>query len=266
MHKIFALVRASWLVGASYRMAIITSFGSLIVTVVPVFYIARALQPMMGKVVQGQGGDFFGFVLVGMVAFMFIGIAVGTLPGIISGSVSSGTLEAYLTTPSSLPTVLAGLMSYDFLWSFARAVVLVITGAILGAHIAWGKSLLAIGILALIVLSYLPFGILGASLMLWFRTTGPLPKAVIGLSGFLGGVYYPTHVIPSWLHSVSSAIPLTYGLRALRRVMLEGKPLSAVAPDLGILMLFIVGLCALSVLAFSRALHDAKRTGSLAQY
>jgi hypothetical protein len=35
MHKIFALVRASWLVGASYRMAIITSFGSLIVTVVP---------------------------------------------------------------------------------------------------------------------------------------------------------------------------------------------------------------------------------------
>lgn len=266
MHKWRAMVRASWLVGSSYRMAMLTSFGSLVVTVIPVYFIAHALQPVMGKTIQSQGGEYFGFVLVGMIAFMFLGLAVNALPGVIRGSVSSGTLEAYLTTPTGLPTVLAGVVSYDFLWSFARALILLTTGAVLGAHIAWGKSLVAVGILGLIVLAYLPFGIFGAALMLWFRTTGPLPKAVIGLSGFLGGVYYPTHIIPSWLHSVSAAIPLTYGLRALRRVVLEGAPVASVASDLGILLLFTVVLCAISVLAFAKALRDAKRTGSLAQY
>ncbi|HEY9448700.1 MAG TPA: ABC transporter permease [Gemmatimonadaceae bacterium] len=266
MHKWRAMVRASWLVGSSYRIGMITSLGSLIVTVVPVYFIAHALQPVMARAIQEEGGEYFGFVLVGMIAFMFLGLAVSALPGVIRGSVSSGTLEAYLTTPTRLSTVLAGMVSYDFLWSFARAAILLTAGAVLGAHIAWGKSVLAVGILGLIVLAYLPFGIFGAALMLWFRTTGPLPKAVIGLSGFLGGVYYPTHIIPSWLHSVSAAIPLTYGLRALRQVVLEGAPLSAVASDIGILLLFIVVLSALSMLAFARALSDAKRTGSLAQY
>ena len=266
MHKWLAMVRASWLVGTSYRMAMVTSLGSLVVTVIPVYFIARALQPMMAKAIESQGGEYFGFVLIGIITFMFLGLAVNSLPGVIRGSVSSGTLEAYLTTPTRLPTVLAGAVSYDFLWSFARALVLITTGAVLGAHIAWGRSLAAAGILGLIVLAYLPFGIFGAALMLWFRTTGPLPKAVIGLSGFLGGVYYPTHVIPSWLHSVSAALPLTYGLRALRRVLLEGAPLASVATDVGILSGFAVVLCDLSTLTFALALRDAKRTGSLAQY
>jgi ABC-2 type transport system permease protein len=260
------MVRASWLVGTSYRMAMLTSLGSLVVTVIPVYFIAHALQPMMAKSIESQGGEYFGFVLIGIITFMFLGLAVNAVPGVIRGSVSSGTLEAYLTTPTRLPTVLAGAVSYDFLWSFARALILITTGALLGAHIAWTRSLAAVGILGLIVLAYLPFGIFGAALMLWFRTTGPLPKAVVGLSGFLGGVYYPTHVIPSWLHSISAALPLTYGLRALRRVLLEGAPLTSVAMDVGVLAVFVVVLCALSMLTFARALRDARRTGSLAQY
>lgn len=266
MHKWRALVRAVWLGASSYRIGLLASLASLIVTVVPVYYIARALQPMMARSIASQGGEYFGFVLVGMIAFMFLGVAVNSLPGVIGGSVSSGTLEAYLSTPTPLPTVLAGIVSYDFLWSFARAVILLVAGAVMGAHVAWTRSLGAVAILGLIVLAYLPFGMLGAAFMLWFRTTGPLPKGVIALSGFLGGVYYPTHVIPSWLHSVSAAIPLTYGLRALRRVLLEDAPLSLVAGDVGILLLFVVGLSAVGALALARALRDARRTGSLAQY
>jgi hypothetical protein len=49
-------------------------------------------------------------------------------------------------------------------------------------------------------------------------------------------------------------------------VLLEGAPLSSVATDVGILTAFVVVLCALSMLTFTLALRDAKRTGSLAQY
>jgi hypothetical protein len=91
------------------------SFASLVVTVVPVYFIAHALQPTMAEAIRAQGGEYFGFVLVGMAAFSFLGVAVNALPRIVGGAIGSGTLEAYLTTPTGLSTVLGGLISYDFL-------------------------------------------------------------------------------------------------------------------------------------------------------
>ena len=42
----------------------------------------------------------------------------------------------------------------------------------------------------------------------------------------LGGVYYSTSVIPEVVRPLASVVPLTYGLRALRRTLLSGEPLS----------------------------------------
>jgi len=61
-------------------------------------------------------------------------------------------------------------------------------------------------------------------------------------------------------------IPLTYGLRALRRTLLEGEPLRAVLPDLAILALFVVGLLSVGMIALRVALAYARRVGSLSHY
>lgn len=266
MHEIRALIRANWQVGSSYRLDMAMSLIALAVTVVPVYFVAHALQPMMARSVASQGGQYFGFVLVGMIAFTFLGVAVSAVPKVIGAGIGTGTLEAYLATPARVPTILAGLVSYEFLWSLARAVLILGAGSAFGAHIAWVRSPAALGVLALIVLAHLPFGIFGAALVLWFRTTGPLPKGILAVSGLLGGVYYPTQVIPAWLHTVSAVLPLTYGLRSLRRVLLDGAPLGAVAGDLAILAAFAAVLLAVSVWTFDRALRDARRSGTLAQY
>jgi len=80
------------------------------------------------------------------------------------------------------------------------------------------------------------------------------------------GVYYPTTVIPSWLHDVSGLVRLTYGLRALRRSVLDRAPLDAIASDLGILSAFAVVLLGSSLVVFAGALRYARRAGTLAQY
>src|SRR5690606_27451772 len=121
-------------------------------------------------------------------------------------------------------------------------------------------------ILALIVLAYVPFGLLAAAMIIAFRTAGPLPQAVTGVSALLGGVYYPTHVIPSWIESLSAFVPLTYGLRALRQTLLEGQPLYSVLPDLGALVLFVPVLMCAGVVAMRAALAYARRAGTLSQY
>ena len=112
----------------------------------------------------------------------------------------------------------------------------------------------------------MPFGILGGALLLLTRTTGPLPNAVLVMSMFLGGVYYPTHVIPSWLHSLSTVVPLTYGLRATRQLLSTEAPVAAVGDDLVRLLGLGTALLIGSMLVLHLALRHARRAGSLVQY
>ncbi len=86
------------------------------------------------------------------------------------------------------------------------------------------------------------------------------------MSILLGGVYYPTKVIPSWIEYIADWVPLTYGLRALRRLLLEGASFSSVLPDVLTLTAFGLALSSASVVAFAIALRYAKRSGTLAQY
>lgn len=266
MSRVLALARAGFLTDASYRVAMLVSLAGLVAALVPVYLIARAMQPLMEGAIAGEGGEYFAFVLVGMLATYFVGTACNALPGAVSSSVRNGTLEALLATPAPLPSLLAGLAAYPLAWTLLRACVLVAAGAVLGAHFAWTGAAASLVVLALVVLAYVPFGLVGAALLLSFRTTGPLLQGVMTVSMLLGGVYYPTHVIPEWIRPLSAAVPLTYGLRALRRTLLEGASPLAVAADVAILAGFAAGGMILGAGALALALRHARRTGTLSQY
>ena len=93
-----------------------------------------------------------------------------------------------------------------------------------------------------------------------------LPSRRGTVSALLGGVYYPTKVIPSWIQAVSDFVPLTYGLRALRGTFLQGQSISQVLPDILILSGLAAALLSTSWLAFLWSLRHARRAGTLAQY
>jgi ABC-2 type transport system permease protein len=264
--KALALVRSNWQAAVSYRVNMTLSMASLLVALVPLYFVARALDPLMAESIAAQGGDYFSFLLVGMVVFTFLNTAVNTLPGALRGGISNGTLEAMLATPTSLPTLLSGMMGYGFAWTGVRALILFTGGVVLGMQLAFGMLVPALVILCLIILAYVPFGLMAAASILAFRTPGPVPALALLLSALLGGVYYPTQVIPSWIQHVSAFVPLTYGLRALRRTLLDGAPLTAVATDVLVLVGFTVVLFALGSSALVLALRHSRRAGTLAHY
>ncbi len=266
MRSVLALLRASWLTSTSYRLQIVISFFGLILTVVPLYFVADALDPMVANSIQAESNQYFSFILVGMIVFTFVSTAAMTLPGTIQGGITTGTLEALISTRTRLPMLLVGMMAFPLIWTGLRGGIMLLAGAVFDAHIVWSSVPAGILVVVLIVLAHLPFGIFGAAMILAFRTAGPLAQGVLFLSGALGGVYYSVASIPSWLQSVSALIPLTYGLRALRKILLLGEPLSAVRSDLGILAVFMVVLLLGSVAAFLIAFRYARKVGTLAQY
>jgi ABC-2 type transport system permease protein len=266
MREALALMRAAWLTVLSYRLQMFASMVGLVLSIVPLYFISRAVQPIMADSIRLEGRDYFAFLIVGIITYLLIAVVVNGLHGAISSEISSGALEAMLATPTRLWSIVVGEMGQGFSWALLRAALMLVTAWFFGAHILWDRALVAGAIVGLILLAYLPVGIVAGAAILAFRTTAQATTVVLSLSALLGGVYYPTSVIPSWLAEISQFVPLTYGLRALRRSLIEGAPVSALAQDLAVLTGFGVVALLVSVLIFNWSVTYARRAGTLAQY
>lgn len=261
-----ALTRASWFQARSYRLSLVMQVGGILMTVVPTFFIARALQPMMAATISGEADQFFAFVLVGSIALMLVASSMSTLPLAIGGGISTGYFESLLMTRASLPTILAGMTSYGLLVTAIRCGVMLAAGWVLGARIAWSAIVPAMFILALLIATHWGIGLLAAALVVAFRTSGPLLSAVTTLSVLFGGVYYPVSAIPSWLKAIASVTPLAYGSRALRRVLLLGDASAALSVDVAMLAAIGVLLLMAGGFAMQAALRYARKAGTLGTY
>ena len=267
MSKILALIAAQWRVMVSYRTQTLLSFGGLLFTVVPLYFVAGALQPVMANAIRTEGGDAFGFLLVGTSVILVVTVALSAVPSALSSGIASGTFEALLSTPTSA----ADPHHRDERLSAPHGGAP--CGSPPGGRVRssasawrWGNCRWRCCVLVVLVLAHYAVGLISGAMVLAFRTAGPLSRLVLVASSLLGGVYYPTHVIPSWLQAVSAVLPLSYGLRALRRVLLQGASLGAVSHDLLVLAGETAVLLALGIGLMALAFRYARRQGTLAQY
>ena len=266
MRKILSMIRLDAFTRASYRVRVLSSIVGLFAMLIPVYFVTAALDPMMRNSIAGQGRNYFAFVLTGLIVLRYCDTTVNALPRAVDSAIRTGTLEALFATPTAPIVIFLGMIGFQFLWTTGEALILLTAGAVLGAHISILHLAAGGFILGLLLLTYFAFGLLGVAFILEFRTTGPILTGVVTLSILLGGVYYPTHAIPARFQFLAAAVPMTYGLRALREVTLTGQSLEAVASDLGILCIFLGVLLPGSWILVRRALLRARKTGSLAQY
>lgn len=266
MREILALLRAGWLSALSYRVNLVFSLAGLVLMLVPVYFVAHALQPVAATSIQNEGGEYFGFLVIGLAMLTIVTTTLNGLPGTIGGAIASGTLEAMLATPARLPALLAGLVAYEMSWSMIRAGLMLLAGVALGSAIRLGGIPVALVALGLTLIAYFGLSLGLAGMILVFRTTGPLASGLLVASSLLGGVYYSTTVIPSWIQQLSVVVPLTYGLRVVRKALLGATDLSGVGADLLPLAGLALGLLLFGSAAFGYGLRHARREGTLGQY
>jgi len=266
MREALALLRVGWLSAASYRLNLVFSIIGLGLTLVPIYFVAQALQPVAAASIRTEGGEYFGFLAVGLAVLFLVSSALMALPNAIGGGIASGTLEALLATPASLPAVLLGLVSFDLVWAAVRAGCMLLAALILGVRFTPLGLPLALAALVLTLAAYFGVSLVLTGMVLVFRTIGPLASGLIAASALLGGVYYSTSVIPSWIQSLSVAVPLTYGLRVMRQALLAGAGVETVGADLVALLAVSAGLLLAGALVFMAALRHSREQGSLGQY
>ena len=261
-----ALTQASWRTAKSYRLSFVLSFVSLVVTIVPVYFVANALQQFMAPVISNEGRDYFGFVLLGTAILTLVSAALSSFGSAVSGGLSSGFFEALLVTPTPLGLLLAGQTGYSFAWAAGRAILLFAAGVLLGVDVQWLRLPEALLVTTLIVGAYVGVGLVAAALVVSVRTTAAIPQGVLLVSTLLGGVYFPASVLPPAVAPIAEWLPLTPGLRALRQALLLGYPLSAIGGELMQLAGLALACAVVGGVSLRIAFRYARRAGSLGQY
>lgn len=266
IRAVLALLVAGFRTATSYRVRFLMSIDSVLATVVPVYFVAGAMQSMMESRIQGEGGDYFAFLILGFIALAVADVAMDTLPSQVGGDIRNGFFEALTGAPVGIAPILTGLVAYPVLLTIIRSTFMLAVAVLMGVDVVWGSLPLASLLIALILLAHFGIGLVATAAVIAFRTTLAIPQLMGTASALLGGVYWPTAVIPSWLQNVSDAFPISYGLRALRRVALDGEGLYAVRDDLLTLTAFVGFFLAVGTIAMAVALGQARRRGTLSQY
>jgi ABC-2 type transport system permease protein len=165
-----------------------------------------------------------------------------------------GTMENLLAMPAQPAEIMIGKITpYIGLGFVQVAVILLMSKLVFYVPMVGSFALLALGLLLFIAtnvtVGYL-FSTLARNQMQAMQMTFFYFLPSLLLSGFM----FPFRGMPEWAQWIGGFLPLTHFLRVVRGVLLKGAPMSSIAPELGAILLFFVGVALLTLLRFRRTL------------
>ncbi len=164
------------------------------------------------------------------------------------------TFEQLLVTPISKHALIVGkTIPYGILAALDFAVALGVARLVFALPVR--GSLLAVALLAgLFILALLALGSLLSTLAHTQMQDFFMTVMVLIVSVLMSGFVFPIESMPQWLRPVSSTLPLTYFVAAVRAVMLKGVATSAVLRDILALGGFAAVFTTVSILGFRKRL------------
>jgi ABC-2 type transport system permease protein len=262
-----AFLKRDWLSEVSYPVAFTLQLFSILLSVGVFYFISEMLGDSVAPILSQYGGDYFSFVLIGIAFTSYFGVGLSSFASSLRQAQTTGTLEAMLTTPTTISALIIASSLWDYLLTTVRVLVyLGVGGLLLGVDLGRGNYAAAGLTLVLTVIVFSGVGIIAASFIMVLKRGDPITWAFSALSSFLGGVYYPLEVLPGWLQFLARLLPITYSLEAMRMALLNGASFAQILPHLSILTLFGIVLLPISLLAFRFAVRRARQDGSLTHY
>jgi len=167
-----------------------------------------------------------------------------------------GFMKEILVSPISRFTIFIGKMFGDSTAAMLQGVIVFAFGFILGIPFDPVTLLMALPIMLLITLGLVSVGLIIASFIGSLENFGAIQTFINLPLFFLSGALFPVSGpgTPEWLHAASAFDPLTYGVDALRTVILGSAwtPLQPLYINLGVVCIFDVVMIGVGTWAFSR--------------
>lgn len=179
-------------------------------------YVYRAMQ---------APEDYIGFVVMGGAMTAFWLNVMWLMASQLYWEKENGNLALYIMAPNSLMAILLGMALGGMLATCLRAVIITVLGTwLFNIQFAVSSYLQLLVVFILTMAALYGLGMLLASLfLLWGREAWQIATALQEPIYFLSGFYFPVRSFSFVVAMVSSLVPLTLGLDAMRQLAFTGS-------------------------------------------
>lgn len=267
LRKAIAFIKKSFIIQVNYPLAFFISIFNIILTVALFYFLAKLFGRQQNIYLERYKGDLFTFLLIGLAYSRILYTWLNCFADTYQGELHNGSLEIMLATPTGIFKVLFLSTLWYQLYALLHVLIYFTAGIIIfKAHISVSGYFLTSVIALISMIVFIGLGIISTALLIVFKRGNPLRDVLVVSSTFLGGIYFPIEILPQGLQKVSYLLPVTYSLRAIREVLINGRSINFIYKDLVILTAFAIIIFPLSLYMFKKAFRLAKIDGSLTHY
>ena len=237
-----------------------------IVTSLSVAYIGLAAPAISGgQVDEAAVSRFVLYLLVGTIAWRFLGIIFENIGEVIAWERWEGTIEYTFMSPVPRLTHLLGMCAATLVRASAFSIgILAAVTLFVPVDLSRANVLSAVVLLAVGAVAFIGLGIASAAFpLMWTEKGLQMAYIVQAIVLLVSGVYYPVEILPGWMQALAVISPATYVIRGMRAALMDGADLVTLWPEVWPALLVGAISIPLGLRLFVAVERYAKRTGRL---
>ncbi len=267
MRKAVAFIKRDFSIESGYQAAFVMGLVESLMLLVILSFVGRLVSPTASGTLSRSGLHYFPFALIGVAFARYFDIMLRMFSDSIRTAQVTGCLEAMLSSRTGSVTIVMLSSLYSLISGGLQLLLILLGGVLLfGVNLQHMNVLATLLVLLVSVSIFVGFGVLSAAAIVWLKKGDPITWMLGGLSGILGGAYFPVDVMPTWMQKISVLIPVKYSLDALRLTMLQGASLATVAKPVGTLAIIAVVILPVSAAIFAATIRKGRKEGTLMAY
>jgi ABC-2 type transport system permease protein len=196
--------------------------------------------PAADSLVREPGSRYIDFLVPGLLGMNLMGSAIWGMGFAIVDARRKKLMKRLIATPMSRRYYLMAFGLSRMLLLFVEVVVVLGFGALAFGVPARGSKIVLAGVCILGSLCFSSIGLLIASRARTIEAASGLMNAVMMPMWVLSGVFFSSQRFPDVVQPLIKALPLTAAIDALRINMLQGGGLVQVAPQIGVMGVWMV--------------------------
>lgn len=258
-----AVCKRDFLLFASYRSRIVTTFFTAAVGLTLFYYVSRLVHSRA----VGSPNEYYAFVVVGLIIFEVLTSTLTIPVATLRAELQTGTFERIVLSPFGPVRTIASLMIFPVALAMWIGVgSLVFAGLVFGLALHWATVPLALPVALLGAASFAPFGLLMAAAVVMFKQTNAGATFVITGVTFVAGVYFPVALLPGWIRWASEVQPFTPTVDLLRHLLVATPLRAPAAVELAKLVGFAVLSLPVALLLLRAAVRRSRRLATVIEY